>query len=145
MALIKYKPTSARYPGVRQGRRSPPAQGRSVSAAHRCAGQDRRAQSFRAHYDAPHRRRLAQKYRIIDFRRDKDGITGVIERVEYDPNRTSHIALVKYADGERRYILAPKGVQPGEEIRSGADSPIKPGNAMQLRHIPIAPRCTISS
>ena len=78
-----------------------------------------------------------QKYRIIDFKRDKDGIAGVVERLEYDPNRTGHIALVKYKDGERRYILAPKGVKPGDEIRSGADSPIKPGNAMALRHIPV--------
>src|SRR3954468_32508 len=79
----------------------------------------------------------AQKYRIIDFRRDKDGIKGVVERVEHDPNRTCHIALIKYADGERRYILAAKGMQPGGEVRSGADSPIKSGNAMQLRHIPV--------
>jgi large subunit ribosomal protein L2 len=78
-----------------------------------------------------------QKYRIIDFRRDKDGIAGVVERVEYDPNRTAHIALVKYVDGERRYIIAPKGIKPGDEIRAGADSAIKPGNAMQLRHIPV--------
>src|SRR5215831_14001784 len=59
-----------------------------------------------------------QKYRLIDFKRDKDGIAGIVERLEYDPNRTSHIALVKYSDGERRYILAAKGVKPGEEIRS---------------------------
>src|ERR1700724_2099615 len=78
-----------------------------------------------------------QKYRIIDFKRDKDGIAGVVERVEYDPNRTGHIALICYADGERRYILAPKGIAPGDEIRSGADAPIKPGNAMALRHIPV--------
>jgi len=78
-----------------------------------------------------------QKYRIIDFRRDKDGIKGVVERIEHDPNRTCHIALIKYADGERRYILAPKGMVAGDEVRSGADSPIKSGNAMQLRHIPV--------
>src|SRR5688572_18172832 len=78
-----------------------------------------------------------QKYRIIDFKRDKDGIAGVVERLEYDPNRTAHIALIKYADGERRYILAPKGVSPGDEIRSGADAPIRAGNAMALRHIPV--------
>ena len=77
------------------------------------------------------------KYRIIDFKRDKDGIKGVIERLEHDPNRTCHIALVKYSDGERRYILAAKGMSPGDEIRSGADSPIKSGNSMQLRHIPV--------
>ena len=78
-----------------------------------------------------------QKYRIIDLKRDKDGVKGGVERIEHDPNRTSHIALIKYMDGERRYILAPKGVVPGDEIRSGADSPIKAGNAMQLRHIPV--------
>ena len=78
-----------------------------------------------------------QKYRLIDFRRDKDGIAGVVERVEYDPNRTCHIALIKYADGERRYILAPKGTAVGDDIRSGSEAPIKPGNAMALRHIPV--------
>jgi large subunit ribosomal protein L2 len=79
----------------------------------------------------------AHKYRIIDLKRDKDGVKGVVERIEHDPNRTGHIALIKYADGERRYILAPKGVVPGDEVRSGADAPIKAGNAMQLRHIPL--------
>jgi large subunit ribosomal protein L2 len=78
-----------------------------------------------------------QKYRIIDFRRDKDGIAGAVERIEYDPNRTAHIALVLYSDGERRYILAPKGVKEGDEIRSGSEAPVKPGNAMALRHIPV--------
>jgi large subunit ribosomal protein L2 len=78
-----------------------------------------------------------QKYRIVDFKRDKDGVRGIVERLEYDPNRTAHIALVKYADGERRYIIAPKGLAAGDEIRSGADAPIKPGNAMQLRHVPV--------
>jgi large subunit ribosomal protein L2 len=66
----------------------------------------------------------SHKYRLIDFRRDKDGIKGVVERIEHDPNRTSHIALIKYADGERRYILACKGMAPGDEVRSGSDSPI---------------------
>src|SRR5215471_5471538 len=78
-----------------------------------------------------------QKYRIIDFRRDKDGIKGVVERIEYDPNRTAHIALICYADGERRYILAPKGLKNGDEVRSGNEAPIKAGNAMALRHIPV--------
>ncbi|MBK6596465.1 MAG: 50S ribosomal protein L2 [Proteobacteria bacterium] len=78
-----------------------------------------------------------QKYRIIDWKRDKDGIKGVVERIEHDPNRTSHIALIKYIDGEWRYILATKGMKPGDEVRSGADSPIKSGNAMQLRHLPV--------
>jgi large subunit ribosomal protein L2 len=78
-----------------------------------------------------------QKYRLVDFRRDKDGIAAKVERVEYDPNRTAHIALLLYADGERRYILAPKGVKEGDELRSGSESPIKSGNAMALRHIPV--------
>ena len=77
------------------------------------------------------------KYRIIDFRRDKDGVPGVIETVEYDPNRSAHIALVLYKDGERRYILHPRNVKVGDEIQSGAEAPFKPGNAMQLRNIPV--------
>jgi large subunit ribosomal protein L2 len=77
-----------------------------------------------------------QHYRVIDFKRDKDGIPGVVERLEYDPNRTAHIALIKYSDGERRYIIAPKGVSAGSPVMSGAESPIKPGNTLQLRNIP---------
>ena len=78
-----------------------------------------------------------QRYRIIDFKRDKDGIVGRIERLEYDPNRSAHIALVLYGDGERRYILAPKGIRPGDEVASGTDAPIKPGNTLPLRNIPV--------
>ena len=78
-----------------------------------------------------------QHYRIVDFRRNKDGIPAVVERVEYDPNRTAHIALLKYADGERRYILAPKGLTAGDEVVSGEHAPIKPGSAMPLRNIPV--------
>jgi large subunit ribosomal protein L2 len=78
-----------------------------------------------------------QHYRLIDFKRDKDGIAAVVERLEYDPNRSAHIALLKYADGERRYILAPKGVAAGETIASGDDAAIKPGNALPLRAIPV--------
>jgi large subunit ribosomal protein L2 len=78
-----------------------------------------------------------QKYRVIDFLRDKDGIAGKVERIEYDPNRTAHLALVLYKDGERRYIIAPKDVNPGDAVMSGAEAPIKSGNSMQLRHIPI--------
>ncbi len=78
-----------------------------------------------------------QKYRLVDFRRDKDGIVGVVERVEYDPNRSAHIALVLYKDGERRYILATSGMKEGDEVASGSEAPIKSGNAMQFRHIPV--------
>jgi len=76
-------------------------------------------------------------YRIIDFKRNKDGVPGVVERLEYDPNRSAHIALIKYADGERRYILAPRGVSAGAPIQSGTDAPVKPGNAMPLRNVPV--------
>ena len=78
-----------------------------------------------------------QHYRVIDFKRNKDGIPGIVERLEYDPNRTAHIALVKYLDGERRYIIAPKGVQAGTELLSGAEAPIKAGNCLMLRNIPV--------
>jgi len=78
-----------------------------------------------------------QHYRVIDFKRNKDGIPGIVERIEYDPNRTAHIALIKYLDGERRYIIAPKGVQAGAEIMSGVEAPIKPGNCLLLRNIPV--------
>ncbi|NOZ53649.1 MAG: 50S ribosomal protein L2 [Gammaproteobacteria bacterium] len=78
-----------------------------------------------------------QHYRVIDFKRNKDGIPGRIERFEYDPNRSANIALILYADGERRYIIAPKNVQQGQEILSGAESPIKPGNCLTLRQIPV--------
>jgi large subunit ribosomal protein L2 len=78
-----------------------------------------------------------QRYRIIDFKRNKDGVPGVVERLEYDPNRSAHLALVKYADGERRYIIAPKGVEAGTPLMSGAQAPIKAGNAMPLRNIPV--------
>jgi large subunit ribosomal protein L2 len=78
-----------------------------------------------------------QKYRIVDFRRTKDGIAGVVERLEYDPNRSAHIALLKYLDGERRYILAPKGLVAGDKVMSGQHAPIKTGNALPLRNIPL--------
>jgi large subunit ribosomal protein L2 len=78
-----------------------------------------------------------RSYRVIDFKRDKDGVQGRIERLEYDPNRSAHLALVLYTDGERRYILAPKGAKAGDPIMSGTDAPIKPGSALPLKNIPI--------
>lgn len=78
-----------------------------------------------------------QHYRIIDFKRTKDGIPGKVERLEYDPNRTAHIALLLFADGERRYIIAPKGVKAGDVLHSGSASPIKTGNCLPLRNIPV--------
>lgn len=78
-----------------------------------------------------------QHYRLIDFKRNKDGIPAKVERLEYDPNRSANIALVLYADGERRYILAPKGLTAGDQIQSGVDAPIKAGNTLPLRNTPL--------
>ena len=78
-----------------------------------------------------------QRYRVIDFKRDKDSIPARVERLEYDPNRSAHIALLLYADGERRYIIAPNGINQGDVVTSGANVDIKVGNSMPLRNIPI--------
>lgn len=78
-----------------------------------------------------------QHYRVIDFKRNKDGVPAVVERLEYDPNRTANIALIKYADGERRYIIAPKGVKAGDAIMSGSSAAIQAGNCLTLREIPV--------
>ena len=79
----------------------------------------------------------AKKYRIIDFKRSKDGVPAKVAHIEYDPNRTSYIALLNYADGEKRYILAPKGLKVGDKVESGEDADIKIGNALPLHAIPI--------
>src|SRR6201991_4126005 len=128
MALIKYKPTS---PGTRSVVK--------IDRSHLYKGgpyvpltEHQNKPGARNHSGRITTRHVGggsrQKYRIIDFKRDKDGIPGVVERLEYDPNRTAPIALVKYTDGERRYIIAAKGMASGDEVRSGSDSPIKPGN-----------------
>jgi large subunit ribosomal protein L2 len=76
-------------------------------------------------------------YRMIDFRRNKDGIPATVERIEYDPNRSAHLLLLLYKDGERRYVIAPKGVTVGTQLMSGSEAPIKPGNTLPLRNIPV--------
>jgi large subunit ribosomal protein L2 len=78
-----------------------------------------------------------QHYRLVDFKRNKDGIPATVERLEYDPNRSANLALLLYVDGERRYVIAPKGVTPGTRLVSGVEAPIKPGNALPLRNIPV--------
>lgn len=78
-----------------------------------------------------------QRYRLIDFKRDKDDVAAKVERIEYDPNRSAHIALLLYRDGERRYIIAPKGLSKGAEIMSGTGAAIKTGNTLPLRNIPL--------
>ena len=78
-----------------------------------------------------------RRYRIIDFKRTKQDVVGTVERIEYDPNRSAHIALLLYSDGERRYIIAPSGLKQGDTVQSGNDSPIKVGNALDLNSIPV--------
>ena len=77
-----------------------------------------------------------RKYRLIDFKRNKDGVVGTVASIEYDPNRTANIALIKYADGEKRYIIAPKGLKVGDKVESGAKTDIKVGNSLELGNIP---------
>ena len=77
-----------------------------------------------------------RKYRIIDFKRDKDGIPGTVASIEYDPNRSSNIALINYVDGEKRYIIAPKGLKVGDKVESGINADIKVGNCLPLENIP---------
>jgi len=97
------------------------------------AGRNNQGRITTRHQGGGHKR----KYRIIDFKRDKDGIPGRVATIEYDPNRSANIALIHYADGEKRYILATKGMQVGQEIMSGPDADIKPGNALPLADIPV--------
>ncbi len=137
MAIVKTKPTSPGRRHVVQVKSEGLHKGAPHSAlvAHKSktGGRNNNGRITTRHKGGGHK----QRYRIIDFKRDKDGVPGFVERIEYDPNRTAHIALIKYADGERRYIIAPAGVQAGVEIRSGVEAPIAPGNAMALRNIPV--------
>ena len=96
-------------------------------------GRNNRGRITVRHRGGGHKR----NYRMVDFKRGKDGVPAVVERLEYDPNRTAHLALLKYADGERRYIIAPKGVGAGSPIESGTGASIRPGNAMPLRSMPV--------
>jgi large subunit ribosomal protein L2 len=97
------------------------------------AGRNNQGRVTTRHRGGGHKR----KYRVIDFRRDKDGIPARVERLEYDPNRSAHLALLLYADGERRYILAPRGLKQGDSVQSGKEAPIAPGNCLPLRLIPV--------
>jgi len=137
MSLHKARPTSpgrrfvvaVKTPDLYKGKPYAPL----VESQSRNGGRNNNGRITVRHQGGGHK----QHYRLIDFKRDKDGIQGVVERLEYDPNRTAHIALIKYADGERRYILAPKGVGAGTSIISGEDAPIKPGNTLPIRAIPV--------
>ena len=137
MAVIKAKPTSAGRRFVVKVVDKTLHKGRPnkslVEKKKRTGGRNNSGRITVRHRGGGHRK----LYRLIDWKRDKDGIPGLIERIEYDPNRSANIALVKYRDGERRYILAPKGLGVGAPVMSGAASPISPGNSMPIRNIPV--------
>ena len=137
MPLVKVKPTSAGRralvkvvnPQLHKGK--PHAS--LVEKKVRGSGRNNQGRITTRHQGGGHKRH----YRIVDFRRSKDGVVAKVERLEYDPNRSAHIALVCYADGERRYIIAPKGLAVGAEIVSGQDAPIRVGNTLPVRNIPV--------
>jgi large subunit ribosomal protein L2 len=137
MPLVKVKPTSAGRralvkvvnPQLHKGR--PHAS--LVEKQVRGSGRNNQGRITTRHQGGGHKRH----YRIVDFRRNKDGVVAKVERLEYDPNRSAHIALVCYADGERRYIIAPKGLAVGAEVLSGQDAPIRVGNTLPVRNIPV--------
>lgn len=135
--LVKVKPTSAGRRGVVKVVTPTLYKGRPVAGLvekqSNTAGRNNNGHITTRHMGGGHK----QHYRVVDFKRNKDGIVAKVERIEYDPNRTAHLALLCYADGERRYIIAPKGVQVGQEIVSGSEAPIKAGNALPIRNIPV--------
>lgn len=137
MALKKYKPTS---PGVRhktgltfdEVSKTTPEKG-LLSKISKTGGRNSYGRITTRHIGGGHKRR----YRQIDFKRKKDGIPSTVAAIEYDPNRSARIALLHYADGEKRYILAPKGLEVGDQVMSGEDADIKPGNALPIKNIPV--------
>lgn len=137
MALVKVKPTSAGRRGVVKVVNSGLHKGRPVAGLvekqSKRAGRNNAGRVTMRHQGGGHK----QHYRVVDFRRNKDGIAAKVERIEYDPNRSANIALLCYLDGERRYIIAPKGLQVGQVVMSGSEAPIKAGNALPIRNIPV--------
>ncbi|WP_020406332.1 50S ribosomal protein L2 [Hahella ganghwensis] len=137
MAVVKVKPTSAGRRHVVAVTNSQLHKGAPVAALtekkSKKGGRNNSGRITVRHQGGGHK----QLYRVIDFKRTKDGIPAVVERLEYDPNRSAHIALLKYADGERRYIIAPKGLKAGDPVFSGQEAPIKTGSCLPLRNIPV--------
>lgn len=137
MAIVKRKPTSAgrRFvvsvvnPDLHKGAPHAPLLERKTKTG----GRNSSGRITTRHVGGGHK----HHYRVIDFKRDKVGIPAKVERLEYDPNRSAYIALVCYLDGERRYIIAPKGLSAGDQIQSGQDAPIKTGNTLPMRNIPV--------
>ncbi|MEW5903767.1 MAG: 50S ribosomal protein L2 [Pseudomonadota bacterium] len=137
MALIKLKPTSPGARAVVRVVNKELHKGKPVASLvekkSKTAGRNNNGHITTRHMGGGHK----QHYRVVDFKRNKDGIPAKVERLEYDPNRSAHLALLVYADGERRYILAPKGISAGAQLISGSEAPIKAGNALPLRNIPV--------
>ena len=138
MPVVKSKPTSPGrrfvvkvvHPDLHKGA---PYKG-LIEAKSKSGGRNNAGRITTRHVGGGHK----QKYRVIDFRRnDKDGIKATVERLEYDPNRTANIALLKYSDGGRRYVIAPKNLAAGDVVQAGENSPIRVGNCMPLRNIPM--------
>ena len=137
MALVKFKPTSAGRRAMVKVVSEKLYKGRPVQSLlekkSKSGGRNNKGRITVRHHGGGHK----QHYRIVDFRRNKDGIAARVERIEYDPNRSAHLALLCYADGERRYILAAEGLEVGQTVMSGAEAPIRPGNALPIRNIPV--------
>lgn len=137
MAIVKVKPTSAGRRALVKIVNASLHKGSAfqslIERKSQNAGRNNHGHITVRHHGGGHK----QHYRRVDFRRNKDGIIAKVERVEYDPNRSAHLALLCYADGERRYIIAPKGVVAGQEVQSGPEAPIKPGNTLPIRNIPV--------
>jgi len=137
MALIKLKPTTPGQRAVLRVVNPDLHKGKPFAALieKKCktAGRNNNGHITTRHMGGGHK----QHYRLVDFKRNKDGIPATVERLEYDPNRSANLALLCYADGERRYIIAPKGVAAGATLISGSEAPIKAGNTLPLRNIPV--------
>ncbi len=137
MAVQKAKPTSAgrrfvvqvKTPGLHKGEPYGPL----LASKNRTGARNNAGRITVRHQGGGHK----QRYRLVDFKRDKDGIPARVERLEYDPNRSAHLALLLYADGERRYMIAPKGLADGDTVISGPEAPIKAGNCLPLKNIPV--------
>ena len=137
MAVIQIKPTSPGRRGMvkvtRDHLHKVDAYAPLLEPQFQKAGRNNNGHITTRHKGGGHK----HHYRVVDFKRNKDGIPAKVERIEYDPNRTAHIALVCYADGERRYIIAPRGLEVGATILSGAEAPIRVGSTMPIRNIPV--------
>ncbi|NLC23513.1 50S ribosomal protein L2 [Oxalobacter vibrioformis] len=137
MALVKVKPTSPGRRGMVKVVTPDLYKGRPfaglIEKKSKSAGRNNNGRITTRHMGGGHK----QHYRVVDFVRNKDSIPAKVERIEYDPNRTANIALVCYADGERRYIIAPRGLSVGDQLMNGSEAPIRAGNCLPLRNIPV--------